>query len=278
MAERRYYWLKLQRDFFKRHDIRIIEEMENGKDYLLFYLKLLVESIDHDGNLRFSDTIPYNEKMLSVVTNTNVDIVRAALKVFRELNLIEVLEDETLYMNEVEKMIGSETDWAKKKREYRLGLFQDTPRTKKDIVRQEKEKEIEIESDTPPLPPSGGETSEWNFDKHTNVENTKHFLNGGGYAEAKMLLENPELWTAVKDWMAYKDARKPRSSNHYVNEKSLVNFLNKVVRYARQCGVGTVVEVISDTIGSGYQGVVWDWCYKKRSSDDELEEWANDKK
>jgi hypothetical protein len=131
---------------------------------------------------------------------------------------------------------------------------------------------------TPPLPPSGGETSEWNFDKHTNVENTKHFLNGGGYAEAKMLLENPELWTAVKDWMAYKDDRKPRSSNHYVNEKSLVNFLNKVVRYARQCGVETVVEVISDTIGAGYQGVVWDWCYKKRSSDDELEEWANDKK
>ena len=107
MAQKRYYWLKLQRDFFKRHDMRIIEEMENGKDYLLFYLKLLVESIDHEGRLRFSDTVPYNEKMLSVVTNTNIDIVRAALTVFRELNLIEILEDETLFMNEVQRMIGS---------------------------------------------------------------------------------------------------------------------------------------------------------------------------
>ena len=98
MAEKRYYWLKLQRDFFKRHDIRIIEEMENGKDYILFYLKLLVESVSHEGNLRFSDTIPYNDSMLSVVTNTNVDIVRSALKVFSELGMIEILEDKTIYL------------------------------------------------------------------------------------------------------------------------------------------------------------------------------------
>ena len=117
MAENgKYYWLKLKRDFFKRHDIRIIEEMPNGKDYILFYLKLLLESIDHEGSLRFSDTIPYNEQMLSVVTNTNVDIVRSAMKLFIELNMMQVLEDQTIYMNEVDKLIGSETKWAEKKR------------------------------------------------------------------------------------------------------------------------------------------------------------------
>ena len=116
MANKKYYWLKLKRDFFKRHDIRIIEEMPNGKDYILFYLKLLLESIDHEGNLRFSDAIPYNEQMLSVVTNTNVDIVKAAMNLFIELNMIEVFDDQTIYMNEVEKLIGSETKWAEKKR------------------------------------------------------------------------------------------------------------------------------------------------------------------
>ena len=34
----KFYWLKLKRDFFKRHDIQIIEAMPNGKDYVLFYL------------------------------------------------------------------------------------------------------------------------------------------------------------------------------------------------------------------------------------------------
>jgi len=110
MSNGKYYWLKLKKDFFKRHDIQIIETMPNGKDYILFYLKLLVESVDHEGALRFSDTIPYNAEMLSVVTNTNVDIVRSALKVFTELNMIDVLDDSTIYMNEVSKMIGSAAD------------------------------------------------------------------------------------------------------------------------------------------------------------------------
>lgn len=120
MAEnKKYYWLKLKRDFFKRHDIRIIEEMPNGKDYILFYLKLLLESIDHEGSLRFSDTIPYNESMLSVVTNTNIDVVRSAMKLFLELGMMSICDDKTIYMTEVDKLIGSETEWAEKKRLYR---------------------------------------------------------------------------------------------------------------------------------------------------------------
>ena len=116
---KKFYWLKLRRDFFKRHDIRIVEEMPNGKDYVLFYLKLLLESIDHEGSLRFSDTIPYNENMLSVITNTNIDIVRAAMKLFTELNLVDIFDDQTIYMNEVQKMIGSESESANRVRRFR---------------------------------------------------------------------------------------------------------------------------------------------------------------
>ena len=104
--KKKYYWLRLKRDFFKRHDIRIVEEMENGKDYILFYLKLLCESVDHEGYLRFSDEIPYNEKMLSTITNTNIDIVRVAIKVFSELGMMDVMDDGTFFMSGVEKMIG----------------------------------------------------------------------------------------------------------------------------------------------------------------------------
>ena len=119
MAEKKYYWLKLKRDFFKRHDIRIIESMPNGKDYILFYLKLLLESIDHEGALRFSDAIPYNEQMLSVITNTNVDIVKSAMEIFLGLNMIEVFDDRTIYMNEVDKLIGSESASAERVRKHR---------------------------------------------------------------------------------------------------------------------------------------------------------------
>jgi len=121
MSEQRYYWLKLKRDFFKRHDIRVVEEMPNGKDYILFYMKLLVESIDHEGALRFSETIPYNSQMLSIVTNTNPDVVEKAIQIFKELKMIEVLDDGTIYMAEVARMIDSASDTpaARKMRRFR---------------------------------------------------------------------------------------------------------------------------------------------------------------
>lgn len=143
---KKYYWLKLKNDFFKRHDVRIVEAMPNGKDYVLFYLKLLVESVSHDGMLRFSDTIPYNEDMLATITNTNVDIVRSAIKVFTELSLMETMDDQTIYMVEVNKMTGSETEWAEKKRIQRQSkgtLSLKSP----DEVRQEKETELEKEKE-----------------------------------------------------------------------------------------------------------------------------------
>ena len=65
---KRYYWLKLKRDFFRRHDIQIVENMPNGKDYILFYLKLLCESVDHNGNLRFSEQIPFESLCGSIGT------------------------------------------------------------------------------------------------------------------------------------------------------------------------------------------------------------------
>lgn len=159
--EKKYYWLKLKRDFFKRHDIQIIESMPNGKDYILFYLKLLCESVDHEGNLRFSDEIPYNEEMLSTITNTNIDVVRNAINIFTELRMMELMDDGTFYMREVEKMIGGETYWARRKREQRdqinllpepeeIGqcptLSNECPTCPSKSI--EKELETEIETDT----------------------------------------------------------------------------------------------------------------------------------
>ena len=147
---KKYYWLKLDRNFFKRHDIRIVETMPNGKDYILFYLKLLCESTSHEGCLRFSDTIPYNDDMLATVTNTNIDVVRSAIKIFRELHMLDILDDGTIYMQEVAKLVGSETGKARRMRTYRneqkmlTGSNEPNCSLEKEI---EKEKDIDIEID-----------------------------------------------------------------------------------------------------------------------------------
>lgn len=158
MSEKKYYWLKLKEDFFKRHDIKIIGAMDNGTDYVMLYLKLLVESISHNGRLRFSEEKPYTEKMLATITDTNIDIVRSALAVFRELGLMKVLDDQTLYMTEVVKMTGSESASTQRSRKCRekKALQCNVDATPSNEVQQncntERELELDKELDKEPEP------------------------------------------------------------------------------------------------------------------------------
>ena len=209
---KKYYWLKLKRDFFKRHDIRIIEEMPNGKDYILFYLKLLLESIDHEGTLRFSDAIPYSEQMLSVVTNTNIDIVRSAMKIFTELNMMDILDDGTFFMAEVNKMIGSAVDndnanrvrrCREKKKSLALQSVTDGITKCNESKSIEKEKELDKELELDVAVATGGNIG--NFELQT-----------GSLGKGVVLL-TPEQFDALLDKLGL-DA-----FNHYVEK--LANFI-----------------------------------------------------
>lgn len=215
MAEKdkKYYWLKLKRDFFKRHDIRIIESMPNGKDYILFYLKLLCESVDHEGSLRFSEQIPYNEDMLSTITDTNIDIVRNAVKIFTQLGMMEILDDGTVYMSEVQKMIGSETYWAEQKRKQRAVTVDNVqllsnasptcPSKSKSIdIEIDKEKDIDTKKRSAKrfTPPTIEEVTAYCKERKNNVDPQKwmDYYTSNGWMVGKNHMKNWQA--AVRTW------------------------------------------------------------------------------
>ena len=117
-----YYWLKLSKNFFDNHKIRVIEGLPNGKDYILFYLKLMCESTSHEGTLRFDADIPYDEQMLATITNTNIDVAHNALQIFGKLGMVKIDENGTYILPEVQNLIGKETGDAIRKREYRKSI------------------------------------------------------------------------------------------------------------------------------------------------------------
>ena len=125
MAEnKRFFWLKLKEDFFEDETIEWLEEQPNGKEYVLFYLKMCLKSLKHDGKLyREVGTriIPYDIKKLSEITKTPVDTVMIATKVLSEIGLVQRMDDETLYMNQVMSMVGSNAanDNAERQRRFR---------------------------------------------------------------------------------------------------------------------------------------------------------------
>ena len=110
MESKKFYWLKMKKDFFKRHDILIIEQMENGMEISHFYIKLMLESVDHNGELRFNKDRPYTPEMLSALTLMKLDIVNQAMEVLESFGLLLQSEDGTLILPKVAEMIDSASD------------------------------------------------------------------------------------------------------------------------------------------------------------------------
>lgn len=120
---KKYFWLKMERFFLKRHDIKYLKSQPRGYEIALYYIGLMLESIDHDGRLRFSEELPYTDDMLAALADyfTKKDrlFIAETNVLLANLGLLQRLEDGTIFLPEAKERIGVETDWAKAKREQR---------------------------------------------------------------------------------------------------------------------------------------------------------------
>ena len=137
---RRYYWLKLKKNFFQQHQIKVLKSLPNGRLYALIYLELLAESTSHKGELRYSELLPYDTVTLSAVTDEDKDNVEKAIETLVNLELAEILDDGTIFMTKVCELIGSETGQTIRKRLARMGEGKSYP----EITPEYRGKSIEI--------------------------------------------------------------------------------------------------------------------------------------
>lgn len=119
MAEKGYYYLKLKENFFESDELKILESLENGYLYSNILLKLYLKALKNEGKLTFNEYIPYDTKMLATITGHNIDVVEKAIKIFQNMHLIEILDNGTIYMLDMQKMIGSIGNEGIRKAEYR---------------------------------------------------------------------------------------------------------------------------------------------------------------
>lgn len=122
---KKYYYLKIKENFYETEDMKILQAMDNGYLYSDILMKLYLKSLKTDGKLMFKENIPYSPKMIATITNHNVDTVDKALCMFRELGLIEVLDNGAIYMLDIQSLIGRSSSEADRKREYRNKIKQE---------------------------------------------------------------------------------------------------------------------------------------------------------
>ena len=116
---KKYYYMRVNENFFDSDKMKILEAMTDGYLYSNILMKLYLKSLRTDGKLMFNERIPYNAQMLAVVTGHKVGVIEKAIKLFKELDLIEILDTGEIYMLDIQNYIGKTSTEADRIKKYR---------------------------------------------------------------------------------------------------------------------------------------------------------------
>lgn len=214
---KKYYYLRLKENFFDSDELKILESMKDGYLYSNILLKLYLRSLKNDGKLVVNDRIPYNAEMLASVTGHQIGTVKQALSIFKDLGLIDVLENGAIYMLDIQNFIGKGSSEADRKREYRQRIETDRTNVQTNLrqiseksppeIEIELEKDIEIEKEIHSSAKSTT-TKRKRFEKPTLSQITQYCLERNNNVNAEQFYDYYESngWkvgkNAMKDWKA----------------------------------------------------------------------------
>lgn len=145
-VNKKYYYLKLKENFFSSGELILLESMPDGAIYSNILLKLYLLSLKFNGKLWLNEGTRYDAQMIATLTGHEIDTIERALRIFMELGLIIEMPDGTLYMADIEGMVGKSSTEAERRRKARQRVADKCPpEIEKDI---ESDKELELDSET----------------------------------------------------------------------------------------------------------------------------------
>ena len=107
---KRYYWLKLYKDFFTSKRIKMLRTIAGGDTYTIIYLKMQLKALETNGYLYFDGYMNNFAEELAIDIDENVDNVKITIQYLMNVGLLESNTNETEYkLTFMENVVGSET-------------------------------------------------------------------------------------------------------------------------------------------------------------------------
>ena len=119
MANKKYYWLKLQESFFTDKKVKRLRRIEGGDTYTVIYLKMLLLSLKDEGHIYFDEIEDDFIEELALELDEDDEDVAATVEYLSDKHMLEKVDEHTYYLTELNGMIGSETAAAQRVRRYR---------------------------------------------------------------------------------------------------------------------------------------------------------------
>ena len=120
MAEnKRYYWLKFQKDFFKSLRIKKLRRLAGGDTFTIIYLKLQLLSLTTGGYLEYKGIFDSFEEEMAEEIEEEPDNIKVTVQFLLSCGLMEK-RDEKYFLPYVSDNTGSETASTQRSRVSRL--------------------------------------------------------------------------------------------------------------------------------------------------------------
>ncbi|MCD3433167.1 phage replisome organizer N-terminal domain-containing protein [Streptococcus equi subsp. zooepidemicus] len=248
---KKYYYLKLKENFFESDEAIILESMPDGYIYSNILLKLYLRSLKNDGLLMFNNLIPYNAQMLATITRHQVGTVEKAIQIFRDLQLIEILDNGAIYMTNIQNFVGKSSTDADRKRIGRSKVKQIGQMSAKCTdksppeIEIETEKELEIKLDKEIKLDIKSEVEEEIKEISTADENSLKIISD--YFQQEIGILSPNQFEQLSDYITITkmevDVVKSAITRAADNSKRSFGYVNSILRNWRQNGITTMVKV-----------------------------------
>ena len=153
---KRFYWIKLRNSFFYDSDfanaVDFLMSQKNGANYIILYQMLCLMTANTGGKMANAVgevIVPYDPaKIARECKWFTVDTVVVALELYKKLGWVYQQEDGVLRIVDLDRMVGSETDYAVQKQNQRLGKGVDNVHTNvhTDVHQEIRDKSLDIKS------------------------------------------------------------------------------------------------------------------------------------
>ena len=117
--EKRYFWLKLNQDFFDSKRIKKLRRMAGGDTYTIIYLKMQLLALNNDGIITWTGLEENIADELALDLDEAADDIKVTLTYMLHCGLCETSDNVNFFLPYVVQNTGSEGSSAKRMREKR---------------------------------------------------------------------------------------------------------------------------------------------------------------
>lgn len=239
-------WIKITTDIFDNRKIRQIEAMPDGDTIIVIWLKLLILAgdVNDNGLVYFTKDIPYTDQLLSTQFNRPLNTIQLALRTFQQFGMIDVVDD-VICVSNWEKYQNIE------------GMERIREQTRKRVAKHRELKRLADSNETCNVTVTQSNATD--IDKDKEIEKEVYIIPPISPLTEDRFSE--KMKRAIDDWVEYKKERREK-----YQPRGYQMLLSQIENNIHIYGEDAVIEVIKDSMASGYKGILFDRLKKQRNT------------